>query len=76
MYIFLLRSLNPFEWVVFGGPSGDTLRKGGTDTQIKTVKNIIPHPDANLNVTADGSGDIKPLFRYNLALIELQVTKL
>ena len=60
----MFRSLDPLEWVVFGGPSGSTGVEGGPGTQIKTVKNILPHPSARGN---------KYTLENNIALIQLQV---
>jgi len=54
------RSLEPAEWVVFGGPSGPT---GGKSTQIKTVSGIYLHP---LHRSLQHSD------QYNVALIKLQ----
>ena len=39
------KSLNPLEWVVFGGPSGYN-PTASESAQIKIVKNIISHPSA------------------------------
>ena len=60
----MFRSLDPLEWVVFGGPSSSTGGEGGPGTQIKTVKSILPHPSARGN---------KYTLENNIALIQLQV---
>jgi len=39
------KSLNPLEWVVFGGPSGYN-PTASESAQIKIVKNIVSHPNA------------------------------
>ena len=38
------KSLNPLEWVVFGGPAGYNPR-ASESAQIKIIKNIISHPN-------------------------------
>ncbi len=64
------RSLDPLDWVLFGGPSGPG-GQGGSDrsgqpsaTQIKTVRTIVPHPQRRSHMH---------LMENDLVLIELQV---
>ena len=54
-------SVNPLEWVAFGGPDGFTAVMDET-TQIKIVKDIIHHPHARHH---------QHLVNYDFALIEL-----
>jgi hypothetical protein len=62
----MIRSLDPLDWVLFGGPSGPA---GGRKaaTQIKTLRSIVPHPNrrAHMHLTEN-----------NLVLIELQASTL
>jgi len=58
------KSLNPLEWVVFGGPAGYNPR-ASESAQIKIVKNIISHPSAKFS---------QHLMTHDIALIEIHDT--
>jgi hypothetical protein len=70
IFVVPVRSLDPLDWVLFGGPSGPG-GQGGPDrsgqpsaTQIKTVRTIVPHPQRRSHMH---------LMENDLVLIELQV---
>ena len=54
-------SLDPINWVLFGGPAGGSLAVNGT--QIKTVQDIVSHPQTRRS---------QHLFSNDLALVRLQ----
>ena len=54
-------SMNPLEWVVFGGPAGYSPR-ASESAQIKIVKSIISHPNAKQS---------QHLVTNDIALIEI-----
>ena len=53
-------SLNPLEWVVFGGPSGNNPQD--KSTQIKIVRNILSHPSTKIG---------QHLSTYDVSLVQL-----
>ncbi|XP_046392051.1 uncharacterized protein LOC124160273 [Ischnura elegans] len=54
------KSLSPDGWVAFGG--GSTFDKDKPETQIKTVKSIVPYPQVKYN---------RFLYNHDVALVEL-----